>query len=649
MRDWQIQEPKLHCAGVLGAVIVVCTALPGCSHRVADGGPPPDAAHPEPPIDPPVDAPSGATGPRLIAPLSMASVTQQQPTLRWVVSDDALPSVDLCRDRACTQPLAISTQLADDHRSAVPTAPLPLGWVFWRVRAVHGAQVAISRTWQFWVGAASATTGVDTSGGTVLDINGDGYADFVVATQDGNVAHVYFGVPTASASDWNGVAPAARIDLVAFVPLNSRFGSSMAAVGDVNGDGYADFAIAAPGFVSLYLGSATPADRTWNGVIASLRIDVTGPPGIGVGSVVAAAGDVDGDGFADFVASGAELEPYGDDPIVAVFLGSAHPSAAEWSAATSSRRREISAPTEPMFGFSNFGGAIAGIGDVNRDGFGDLLVGDWLSSAAYVYLGSDALDDMAWNGESASRRLALSNPDGTYSAFGVVVAGAGDVNGDGFSDFLITAASSSAAEQVHLYLGSAAISAATWNQTVSPARIDPVRPDGAFGFGQALAGAGDVNRDGYADFLVGAAQAGTAHLYLGSAAPSTADWSGAAPARRVDLTSPGGSGQRFGVSVASAGDVNGDGYGDFLVGADAQIPNNPAATDGAAFVFLGSAVMDATRWNAASATQRLDLLDPDGAGAHFGSTVAHADDASRHGLARLWPRTRALTCRTQGG
>src|SRR5258708_2933119 len=78
---------------------------------------------------------------RLIAPPSMASVAQTTPTLRWMLSVGAgAPVVDLCRDRACAQPLPITIALAADRSNGVPTTPLPAGPIFWRVRVVQGAQ-----------------------------------------------------------------------------------------------------------------------------------------------------------------------------------------------------------------------------------------------------------------------------------------------------------------------------------------------------------------------------------------------------------------------------------------------------------------------------------------------------------------------------
>jgi hypothetical protein len=142
-----------------------------------------------------------------------------------------------------------------------------------------------------------------------------------------------------------------------------------------------------------------------------------------------------------------------------------------------------------------------------------------------------------------------------------------------------------------------------------------------------VASAGDVNGDGYADFLVGSYGAssgsGAAHVYLGSAIPNPTAWNGAAPTQRINLTNPAGASARFGSAVASAGDVNGDGYADFLVGA-----HDATSLAGAAQLYLGSATPSATAWNAAPSSGRSDLANPDGASARFGGAVARAKEVN---------------------
>src|SRR5207302_1566887 len=130
-----------------------------------------------------------------------------------------------------------------------------------------------------------------------------------------------------------------------------------------------------------------------------------------------------------------------------------------------------------------------------------------------------------------------------------------DVNADGYADVIISAPRAGGSGwpgRAHLYLGGPAGLAAT--PTTS---IDPPAGEGGF-FGHSVASAGDVNGDGYADAVIGASLANRAYVYHGGP-------SGLATAPATSLTGP--SGAEFGWSVASAGDVTGDGYADVIVGA----------------------------------------------------------------------------------
>lgn len=172
--------------------------------------------------------------------------------------------------------------------------------------------------------------------------------------------------------------------------------------------------------------------------------------------------------------------------------------------------------------------------------------------------------------------------------------------------------------------------AVDWNGDSPARRIELTDPDGGSAvFGSSVAGAGDINGDGYADFLVGAegvgAGSGVAHLYLGTTTPSAASWNGASAASRITLTNPAGAGARFGASVASAGDVNGDGYGDFVVGA-----HGAGALGGASQLYFGSAMPGENSWDGASPTGRMDLANPDGARAGFGASVASTGNVDGH-------------------
>jgi hypothetical protein len=233
-----------------------------------------------------------------------------------------------------------------------------------------------------------------------------------------------------------------------------------------------------------------------------------------------------------------------------------------------------------------FGWSVASAGDVNGDGYADLVVGARnadpggrrLAGTASVFLGSAS-------GVAATPARVLEGA-AEVDQFGWSVASAGDVNGDGYADLVVGAPGPFFADIVRagtasVYFGSASGVAAT------PARVlEGVAPQD--NFGRSVASAGDVNGDGYADLVVGAPgadpggrdQAGTASVYLGSASGV-----GATPARVLEGVAPD---NIFGEAVASAGDVNGDGYADLVVGAPGADPDGREGA-GTVSVYLGSA------------------------------------------------------------
>jgi hypothetical protein len=231
---------------------------------------------------------------------------------------------------------------------------------------------------------------------------------------------------------------------------------------------------------------------------------------------------------------------------------------------------------------------------VNGDGYADVIVGapDYDAGAvdegvAIVFLGGAA--GIA-NGNPTTAD-ALIEGDQTDAYLGASVSDAGDVNGDGYADVIAGASDYDAGETdegaAFIFLGSA-----TGIANATPATADAqLEADQPFSWlGASVSGAGDVNGDGYADVIVGASDydagktdEGAAFVFLGGASgiadgnPATADAQIAA--RQVEAY--------LGWSVSGAGDVNGDGYADVIVGATDY---DAGETDeGAAFLFLGNA------------------------------------------------------------
>jgi hypothetical protein len=522
--------------------------------------------------------------PRPKAPLSTATVTSQRPTLRWeqVPGTDGA-AVEICRDRAFT----VQCQTVDaEGSSARPASALTRGVWFWRLRGRSQGRVGThtSVVWQFNVGARSAP--VDTSYGTVLDVNGDGFADLAVGTDQSGQVYVYLGSAT-------GLSATPALSLPGPGGTWALSNSSLANAGDVNGDGYADLAVRAPFAmdrierVHVYFGSAT-------GLSTTPALTLTGPDGAGdgFGGSVTSAGDVNGDGYADLaVGAPAAMDDTGR---VHVYLGSA----------TGLSPTPARSFTGPDGRWGEFGMTVVGAGDINGDGYADLAVGaygvDESTGRVHVYFGSAT-------GLSATPARSLTGPDGEDGYFGLSMAGAGDLNGDGYADLAVGAPFVPLSSgRVHVYLGSARGLRPTPARSLS-------EPQGGFAsLGWSLTTAGDLDGDGYADLVTGGGYPlligsfdDRVHVYPGSA-------TGPSPTPAHRITGPDGDRSLFGNALASAGDLNGDGYADLAVGASRALEGR-----GRVHVYPGSATGPSTR-------PAQSLTGPDGPRTNFGTFLARA-------------------------
>ena len=509
------------------------------------------------------------------------------------------------------------------------------GAVFLFLGGISGISQTPSYHWEGEVAGAQFGNTLSGAG----DVNGDGKDDFVVGTVENATtqgsAIVYYG----AADPGNGLSNSGTL---IGSGVNDKFAAAVSGAGDVNGDGYSDIIIGAPGYgrnsiveegrAYLYYGSEYGIDTLG---VDDFSFQNTGQvidhSGYHFGATVADGGDINGDGYGDVLVS-TDRNDAGTGNDVYIYYGSSY------SISTTPAFSEKRASPQPD---SDFGRALATTGDLNGDGFGDIVIGaplydaDGLTDqgALFIYFGSSS------GLSSTISPLAFkSNSNGAF--LGNSVSGGGDLNGDGYSDFVAGASGYNLHDgAIFIYHGTASGVAYSSRSHLSYVGVETgasvaingdINGDGYADliagapllgvnqvshcggvfvfhgggalldntpdfflesnqaeawFGRSVSEAGDFNGDGYDDIIIGAPSFdkgqyhyGMAFLYYGP--PGGLLWP--FPLQLGgDVTNP-----YFGNSVAAAGDVNGDGYDDVIIGA----PTSPF--DGKAFIYYGDAFLN---------------------------------------------------------
>ncbi len=461
----------------------------------------------------------------------------------------------------------------------------------------------------FRVNGASESAQYGRSISDAGDINGDGFDDVIIGAPKASFSNNYSGasyVIFGKASGFDATVDLASLDGSNGFRLdgaanNDYSGKSVSSAGDVNGDGFDDLLIGAPyadplgsysdaGSSYVVFGRASSFDAAMN--LSSVdgsngfRLDGAAEGDIS-GKSVSNAGDVNGDGFDDVIIGALYADTNGSES-GSSYVVFGKPSGFDTEMNLSSLDGSNGFRLDGVEANDKSGLLVSNAGDVNGDGCDDVIIGTSRvfskPSSSYVVFGKDAGFSAAMNLSSldGNNGFRLDSDDGVGFGFSSI-SNAGDINGDGYDDLIIGA--NVANSNGLISSGSSYVvfgKAAGFDATLNLSSLD-----GSNGFrldggaesdlsGSSVSSAGDVNGDGFDDLIVGASytdplgrysDAGSSYVVFGRASGFDA---------AMNLSSlDGGNGIRLdgsaeressGSSVSSAGDVNGDGYEDLLVG-----------------------------------------------------------------------------------
>lgn len=370
--------------------------------------------------------------------------------------------------------------------------------------------------------------------------------------------------------------------------VGGETGAAVAGIGDIDGDGRADFAIGSPdeiqgnpravGVVRLHSGATGAVLRTL--ALSSAGTTDGGASSVGrFGAAIAGIGDVNGDGTPDVLVGAPKL------PVLVERTG----MACVFSGATGKWLYWAQLPTTPFFG--EFGTTVAGGLDIDGDARPDFAIRtvdttDWMGSPSYgaVHLFSGATGMFL-------RSIQATSPD----QLGAAMAFLPDIDGDGRAELALGAPhANSFAGVVRVVSGASGV------------ELFSLSLPGSVAFGRSLA-VGDVSGDGVADILVGASMSGSGLV---------AAFSGASGSLLYMV--PGTTaGDMLGMQIAWLGDLDGDNRGDFAATAQGGYPAN----GGAVRVFSGAT------------GAMIHQVQGTGAGVVFGASLANAGDVDGDGLA----------------
>jgi hypothetical protein len=369
-------------------------------------------------------------------------------------------------------------------------------------------------------------------------------------------------------------------------------GASLTNAGDLNGDGIDDLVIPATGHhgVGPNSGKVYILFGSYNGWSGAVNLSTADASYLGedeydaAGSTLAGLGDINGDGFDD-LAIGSTGNDDGGVSAGKVYIIFGKASGWETDVSLSDIDSTIIG-TEATFYFST---TMSTAGDVNGDALNDLIVGSY-KSKAFLFLGNATMSRWT-SGLEAGDADTIFEGETYYDYTGDGVAGGGDLNDDGYSDVVIGSTRNSDggsyAGKVHIFFGKPDGFDAEVSVSSSDASYLGEGPVNMTG--KVLHSRGDVNSDGYDDLLisstyygVGAPYRGKTYLVLGKAS----GWSQDVSLSNADASWMGEDRNDYaGCSAVMIGDQNSDGYDDIMIGA--YMAENGDESPGKAYIIRG--------------------------------------------------------------
>ncbi|WP_342596956.1 peroxidase family protein [Cyanobacterium aponinum UTEX 3222] len=365
------------------------------------------------------------------------------------------------------------------------------------------------------------------------DINGDGVDDIIIGSPnrnqfsgDAGKSYVVFGISNGFNLNFD-VSNLDGSNGFVINGDNSSFGYSVSSAGDINGDGFDDVVIGAP-YADYYTGKSYVVFGSGNDFASSLDVSsLDGNNGFVVnsmtdgdelGSSVSDAGDINDDGFDDIIigAPMADLEGsgYGYEGQSFVIFGTddGFNSSFDLSSLDGSNGFVVNGDSGDELGSS-----VSSAGDINGDGFDDVVIGasyaDYYTGKSYVVFGSG--NDFAYSLDVSSldgNNGFVVNGDSNRGELGSSVSDAGDINDDGFDDIIIGAPMADLEGSGYGYEGQSFVIFGTddgFNSSFDLSSLDGsngfvVNGDSGDELGRSVSSAGDINGDGFDDVVIGA-------------------------------------------------------------------------------------------------------------------------------------------------